>query len=337
MDGPWGDIHCAEAVNALASGRAWPRLQTLQTFAFPHIFDDGVIDINSVPCLTDVELYGSLRGADLVALRRGQRFCAMLSSLDLHIRVCEDDPADAFYNGLTELLQATPKLEFLSMDVTECRCRDLGFLAAAELPILRTLLLCYIPANTSLSPIFATPKPSLESLTVNGFLVTLEEAQPLVSAVLPSLKKLNLELYCDDSSFLSDLPYTTLTELHLKDCVMFDADADVVATALARLPLLEILCLHPSDADLLEADMAMDYLLSGPTLPRLRRLDTSGAWADSDDSVEVLTELAAKLPNLEELVMGAGRISWMGMGMLEDVGRAGTWPRLRLIQFAEID
>ena len=169
MDGPWQDMICSEEVHVLAGAKAWPRLQTLQTFAYPRIFD-VCINIDSMPCLTDVELYGSLCGTDLVALRRGQRFCAMLNMLALHIRGFDNEPADALYNDMVELLQATPRLNFLSMNVS--RCRDAGFLAAAELPILRTLLLWVISANTSLAPIFATPKPSLESLTVNGFLVT---------------------------------------------------------------------------------------------------------------------------------------------------------------------
>ncbi len=206
-----------------------------------------------------------------------------------------------------------------------------------------------------------TVKPHLHTLVLNhpdGDLAPVMTA----AAALPALETLILD-YANffDSSTLDGvvlIALNTIRNLSLRGYWWYgpeEYDEEVeegaevaavgsVAAVLRTLPVLESLEIKVChlnahafvgvgrDIGRIPGPLGMQALLSAGALPTLRRLTTDGWWDDTDGSIYVLIDNAAKVPNLEEIRLKNGFIGSNGFEALAAAGREGRWPNLRVFQ-----
>lgn len=335
------DHRVERAVPVMLGAVDWPRLRFLTLSCFPGVCD-GFISIDYMPRLTKLHLYGGLDTSDLNALRQGRWFPAAAESLTLRAWIPPEE-ATRFFEALAQLLQITPRLQSLALEVENCQ--DFGFLAAATLPALNSLVLDEIPDDGDLEPLKDMNSPNLRTLELNGGRVSSEGLAALVGGVqraFPALETLKMTLKFASWEFMREMSHQRLNHLEIT-CGLPDVGGiEAVASGLSRLTALEHLELIPGDDSALDIipvheDVAMKTLLSGPPLHRLRRLETGGAWMDADSSVCELADASDKLPALEELILWSGHITSFGFIQLAEAGCRGRMPRLKLLQISEIE
>lgn len=333
---PIYDSNCA-GPQATLGAVAWPRLTSLTIDCCPGIFET-YINIDSMPCLTELILEGDVSAGDLVALRRGAHFASTIEAL--YVSNCPSEKfidAEEFFGAFGDLIAAAPRLCWLKF----WEGGGLSFLNSAEMPNLEYLEMRRLEDGTSMRAFALKPRKRLKALVFSGWEQHsgLETLASELSTSFPALESLEICLL-DTWDFLREIKHLKLTKLCLH---AFDPGSDdfaALAAGLAGLPALEHLKISAEgDNGHLDVDVGGAYgiLLAGPPLLRLRRLETGVVRDDSDSSLDALISLSHKIPHLEELVMRDGCISANGFVALAAAGRAGSWKRLKLFHIGILD
>lgn len=331
---------CAALRVALAPLGAleWPKLNSL-CLRLGKSTVSSLSGMFNAPYLTELKLNGHVDASDITALSNAPHLASNLKVLYLFQLVRPHGNIEELFGALRALLNALTNLKRFS--VSADAIQDLGFLAT-DIPSLEFLCVSLghrQHVDVSLSPITSFSRPNLRSLTVMGGTRANADLAPIVSsgaASLPALKSLDMScIACSDWSPLRELGLSTLTALSFGYCKMDVAAIAHLGSGLVRLPKLESLTISVGRVNVFHSDAAMEALLSGAVLPRLRRLATHGSWNDTDESLQILIDSAYKIPFLENLET-AGSISAEGFAALAEAGRQGRWPRLKVFQIKEV-
>jgi hypothetical protein len=197
-------------VLAMLGACDWPKLRSLTVYALPNIFTK-FIDIDMMPEMTKLRLYGKVTGADVTALSRSQFFPShRVEVFSFLSYTCFTGDLDPVTNGLGVLL-CSSRLRRLSVSVVKFKSID--FLPTAYLPYLNYLSIAHINNGVSLAPITAIPRSRLQILDLQGSGPQGVSPADMLSLVrpgsLPVLKELNLNnCKCGDWSWLREMHIT---------------------------------------------------------------------------------------------------------------------------------
>lgn len=336
------DVDAARVVLGALGAATWPSLRSLSISCLPGTFDT-YIDINKMPKLTELHLYTFLCSTDIDALhaRNGKHFPSTLEVLTLEAYAGDENENKEYFVAVGEMLETMSPLRRLELDISECQ--DLSFLSAAEMPSLEYLDLPIVNENVCMRPIIYTPRPRLRTLSLmcrEPSTAYLKALASNLAVTFPALESFEFAFFDSEWDFLHELKHPVLKELALTGRLLEVEDVEAVGAALARLPALESLEICPFGPDMtakmpIDEDDAFQILLSGPPLPRLRRLTMGGCWKDNDDSLWAFILNYHKVPNLEDIHL-IGCISPLGFADLAEAGRQGRWPRLKKFEIYKL-